>query len=501
LWYEIQLNTSQFNAYGVSFPGAPGVIIGFNDSCAFGFTNGGRDVKEYYRIRFKDASRNEYWFNNEWKKTTWRVETLAVKDSAAVIDSVAYTIFGPVMYDATFSGGKANNGECYALRWTAHDPSNELKIFMLLDRAKNYDDYTQAANNLNTPGQNCVFAAKNDDIALRTQGKWPAKWRGQGDFVMPGEDSSYMWQSFIPMNEVPMQYKPTRGYVSSANQKPADSTYPYYLGRNYPHFRGWVLNKKLDTMQNITADAMMKLQTDNYNIFAEMARPLALKYVSTAMLDETEKKYFAELNNWNLHSDINETGPTIFNLWWDSLETVVYSDEFKNAPAHTKWPFESSLLDGLLRDSAYKFIDDINTPKQETIADATTLAFKKACTKLKVLEAGGKLAWGKFKDTRVMHLAKLEPLSRMNLPIGGGNHILNATRDTHGPSWRMVVQLTAETEAYGVYPGGQSGNPGSSYYDSFINHWVEGKYYKLWVMKPEETASNKVKHKISFDKQ
>ena len=36
LWFEMQLLTPGFNAYGVSFPGAPGIIIGFNDSCAFG---------------------------------------------------------------------------------------------------------------------------------------------------------------------------------------------------------------------------------------------------------------------------------------------------------------------------------------------------------------------------------------------------------------------------------------------------------------------------------
>lgn len=69
LWFEMQLSTPSFNAYGVSFPGAPAIIIGYNDSCAFGFTNGGRDVKDYYKIRFRDESRKEYWFNNEWKST------------------------------------------------------------------------------------------------------------------------------------------------------------------------------------------------------------------------------------------------------------------------------------------------------------------------------------------------------------------------------------------------------------------------------------------------
>jgi penicillin G amidase len=119
---------------------------------------------------------------------------------------------------------------------------------------------------------------------------------------------------------------------------------------------------------------------------------------------------------------------------------------------------------------------------------------------LQKLATENKLAWGRFKATRVMHLAKLEPLSRLNLPIGGGSHILNATRDTHGPSWRMVVQLSNQTEAYGVYPGGQSGNPGSRYYDSFVDKWVAGDYYNLWVMKADETSSNKIKYKISFGK-
>jgi penicillin G amidase len=261
LWYEIQLSCPAFNAYGVSFPGAPAVIIGYNDSCAFGFTNGGRDVKDYYKIQFKDASRKEYFFNNEWKQTEWRVERIKVKDSTDYVDSVAYTLFGPVMYDKTFSGNENTNQHAYALRWTAHDPSNELKLFYLLDRAKNYADYSVAAQYLQTPGQNCLFATKSGDIALRTQGKWPAKWKGQGDFVMPGTDSSFMWQGFIPQDEVPYQYNPERGFVSSANQHPADSTYPYYLGNDYPIYRGLIINKRLAAMQGITPGDMKALQT------------------------------------------------------------------------------------------------------------------------------------------------------------------------------------------------------------------------------------------------
>ncbi len=59
IWYEIQMQTPEYNSYGVSFPGIPGVVIGFNDSIAFGFTNAGRDVKDYYEIQFKDNKKEE----------------------------------------------------------------------------------------------------------------------------------------------------------------------------------------------------------------------------------------------------------------------------------------------------------------------------------------------------------------------------------------------------------------------------------------------------------
>jgi penicillin G amidase len=36
-----------------------------------------------------------------------------------------------------------------------------------------------------------------------------------------------------------------------------------------------------------------------------------------------------------------------------------------------------------------------------------------------------------------------------------------------------------QIKAYVVYPGGQSGNPGSKYYATFLDYWVKGKYYEV----------------------
>ena len=510
LWYEVQISTPGFNAYGVSFPGAPGVIIGYNDSCAFGFTNGGRDVRDYYEIKFKDDSRKEYFFNGEYHTTRFRIDTIKIKNKTDFIDSVAYVQLGndwcPVMYDRSFSGGRNTNNKYYAVRWKAHDASNELKIFNMMSHAKNYADYSAAVTNLHTPGQNCVFACKNGDIALRTQGEWPAKWKGQGDFVMPGTDSGFLWQGMIPQDEVPYQYNPERGFVSSANQKPVDdNTYPYYLGREYPLYRGIEINQRLNTMTGITPQDMMALQTDNYNAPAAMLMPLFLKNMHEDALNSDEKKYWDILRSWDVRNDVDSKGATVFEVLWGNLQDTVFSDEYSKAPKVIMRPFESTLVEALLKDTAYKFLDNINTAQKETLADDLIAAMKKTASTLKKAEQSQNFEWGKYKQTTIYNLAKLPAFSR-NVITGGSVHNINANKmdiakkQAHGPSWRMVISLTAKTEAYGVYPGGQSGNPGSKYYDSFVDQWTAGKYYSLWMMTKEETADKRVIAKMSFGK-
>lgn len=498
LWYEMQISTPTYNAYGATFPGAPAIIIGFNDSCAFGFTNAERDVRDYYEIKFKDDTRKEYWFDSQWVKTTFRIEKIKVKDGPDYLDTVAYTNLGPVMYDKSYSGGRATNHKYYAVRWKAHDPSNELKMFTLLDKAKNYNDYLVAIKYLHTPGQNCLFASKSGDIAIWDQGEFPAKWKRQGDFVMPGTDSSYFWQGMIPQDENPHLVNPERGFVSSANQLPADTSYPYYLGGHYPPYRGWEVNKRLSVMNNITPEDMMKLQTDNYNVFGEMALPVLVNSMEVLKLSNDELKYFDILKTWNLRNDVDSKGATLFVLTWDSLENKVWDDEFLKTNLQLMMSYESTLLNNILKDSSFKFFDDINTPQIETLGDDVTAAFKQAVFVAQKADSNGTLEWAKYKDTKVLHLARLDALSRLHLPIGGGTNTINAANEQHGPSWRMIVSLTPQTQAYGVYPGGQSGNPGSRFYDDFVDSWVQGKYFTLWVMKASDANDDRVKWKMSF---
>ena len=164
-------------------------------------------------------------------------------------------------------------------------------------------------------------------------------------------------------------------------------------------------------------------------------------------------------------------------------------------------PHESTVLEALLKDPGWSFVDNIDTKdKKETLGDEVTDAFLKVVPLLQQDENSDRITWAKNKDTWARHLLRLPELSRTHLPIGGGVHCINAAKQFHGPSWRMIVQLTNKTEAYGVYPGGQSGNPGSPYYDTFIDSWAAGRYYPLWVMAQDDTKDKRVKWVMHFNK-
>ena len=501
IWYEIQLQTPQSNAYGVSLPGSPFVVIGFNDSIAWGVTNAQRDVKDYYEIRFKDHKKSEYWYDGKWQVASTRFDTIKIKGAAPFIDTVAYTVFGPVMYDESFSNNFSNKRNL-AVRWTAHDPSDEAYTFYKLNRAHNYDEYLDAIKSFSCPGQNFIFASKTGDIALWQQGKFPARWDRQGLYVMPGEDSSYAWQGFIPQTENPHSKNPEQGFLESANQRPVDSAYPYFIPGSYITPRGVTITHMLRNMNGITTDDMKKLQNNYYNTLASYTVPLMMKYTVTDKLSGSSRRYFDIVKDWNLLADPDSKGQTIYQCWLDSLENEIWKDELSQVKPNAAWPDEETLTEALLRDSAFQFIDNINTTQKETLFDVMTTALNKAAAGLEKKESAGQLEWSRFKSPAVYHLLKENMLAfaRQNLHIGGHGNIINAVTHSHGPSWRMIVQLSTPTEAYGVYPGGQSGNPGSRFYDNYLDDWVEGRYNKLWFMHDADRTDKQVKWTMTFSK-
>ncbi|EMR01185.1 penicillin acylase family protein [Cesiribacter andamanensis] len=498
VWYAIQLQGPQVNVYGVTLPGAPGVIIGFNDSIAWGVTNATRDVKDWYRIQFRDSSRQEYAFDGGWQKSEKVVERFALRPSwfwqgeGEYLDTVLYTRHGPVVYDRNFT--KSSEEQNFAMRWVAHQPGNSLKAFLLLNQARNYQDYAQALNHYQTPGQNFVFASVSGDIALRVQGRYPAKWQDQGRFLMDGSRSDFEWQAFIPNEQNVLVRNPERGFVSSANQIPADSSYPYYIyDQTYEHYRNRRINQQLQAMQNISPQDMMRLQTDNYHLQAAETLPWMLRGLNLQLLRPEERRAAEVLRSWNFEALAELEAPAIYQSWWTTLKNLTF-DELDSLEVAVIQPSNAAMANLLQHHPNHPLLDISYTPERERLPELLMRSFRETVKELAEWEQTHEksLSWGNYKNSSIRHLTGQEALSFSGLQIHGGRGIVNANSGRHGASWRMVVALGSPIEAWGIYPGGQSGNPGSPYYANFLESWRKGEYNRLYFITEQTPFADKI---------
>ncbi|MBL0310892.1 MAG: penicillin acylase family protein [Bacteroidetes bacterium] len=495
IWFEMHLVSPTMNVYGATLPGSPAVIIGFNDSISWGVTNGGRDVRDWYKIKFKDASREEYEVNGQWEKSIKKPELFLVRGKGAFHDTVVYTRFGPVVFDEKF--GEVESKKNMAVSWTAKLPSNEFETFYGLNKGKNYDDYMQALKHYDCPSQNFVFASRSGDIAIRHQGKFPIvnDMPGKGKLVFDGSTDQGEWKQFIPSEQNPSMLNPDRGFVSSANQRPTDSTYPYYYSGVgvFENYRNRRINQLLAGGKDIDVDFMKKMQNDNFNLHASEVAPIMLSLLDLSALNTEEKKIAEEIYHWDFYNNPDETTPIYFEIWWNELRRLLW-DEMADPKVPMKQP--SFYITGkfLQSDSTSAFYDILSTPEKESRKDIVLRSFKHILISLRnkeFTETKGAYAndrvyekkdmnakdWGSYKSTKIAHLAGIDAFSKLNVYSGGNIGTINATNSAHGPSWRMIVD-EATMKAYVVYPGGQSGNPGSPYYDNMVNAWAKGEYFQ-----------------------
>lgn len=500
LWFEVQLHTPDMDVYGASLPGAPGVIIGFNNNIAWGLTNAQRDVSDYYYIRFKDATMKQYWYDSAWKDATIKIEKIKIRGSKTFIDTVAYTVFGPVLYDPSFPDTLSRH-QYLAYHWAAADSSNELKTIYLMNHAHNFGDYKNALQYYQCPAQNFAYADISGNIAIWQQGKFPVRRsKDFGQFILPGDDSSFLWHKYIPFLENPHILDPEQNFLFSANQNPTDTTYPYFYHGEFIQFRARRIFHVLSANNDLTIQDMMKLQNDYYDGFAAEALPVMLKHLDTSGLNNFQHQSLDSLRNWNKEVRAYTINPLLFYSWWDTLFNNIWGNVLNNSMhLPISKPTDNTTIEWLIRDTTMPLVNTGGVSPVENFSSRVHDAFVKAMNAVQKLDSTGHLNWGTYRGTDIMHLAKIPAFSRMNLFTGGDRYTVSAIKKDHGPSWRMIVQLSNPIQAYGIYPGGQSGNPGSRFYDNSVNNWVEGKYYKLNFFTPDDSTSSEIRYKINFE--
>lgn len=481
-WYEVQLHAPGLNAYGVSLPGAPGIVIGFNDRIAWGLTNGADDVFDWYRIRFRDSTLSEYFHGNRWVPTRSRIDTVHIRGSEPVFDTIYSTHHGPVVLREPNRSAGRNVPMLHALRWVAHDSSDLVGAVLRMQGCDSFDCFQQALIGFACPAQNFAFASIDGDIGLLHQGKFPYKWHGQGRLILDGSDPKHDWQAWIPWKNIPMARNPEQGFLASANQEPVDTTYPYYLGSHFTNpDRASRLHERLTSVQKATLDTAFSILRDAQSIHARLVLPKLLQGLDTAGMPAQLAFAANSLRAWDYHFTPDGIAPTLFDAWWKNLYRKIWGDDFDEDDSRYEWPNLKVTRNLILHDSESPWFDDVRTPQTETLHDLVNTSFRAAIHALSQ-ELGPDTStwrWHFKRPVAIRHLLRLPAFSHEKLITGGCPECVDAQRPTHGPSWRMVVELSNPPQAYGIYPGGQSGNPGSPHYDDFVNDWAAGRKYEL----------------------
>ncbi len=487
LWILMQLHSPEMNVLGYTFAGQPGITIGFNESNAWAFTNGPRDHRDWYRIRFIDEAMTQYAYAGSISEATMSVEEIKVRGGDTFYDTIRHTVHGPVVYDATF--GDEDPLKNYSLRWIGHDASEVMRTLILLNKSKNYDDYLAAIQYWDAPPQNIIFASKHGDIAIWNQGHFPLKQPQQGKFLMEGANPANEWRTYIPKDQSPFQHNPERNFVSSANQHSVDSLYPYWVyDATYEYHRNRLINNQLDTMSNITVKDMMDMHSQSLGLKAMEFLPLFLEEIDSLSHTARENEVLSDLRQWDYYYNTDEVAPVYFDFWFNNFYRLLW-DEFyaRDVPVNTPTSYYTMLF---MKDHPdHPFVDHQGMGGLQTMTDLVSMALDSAIADYDAWSGRteNEANWGYYKDTFVRHLADLNgslaPFSRYHVMVNGEADAINSVKRNHGPSQRMVVQLSDPPQAWGIYPGGQSANPGNPLYDNMLDMWRDGEYIPLELLR------------------
>ena len=151
------------------------------------------------------------------------------------------------------------------------------------------------------------------------------------------------------------------------------------------------------------------------------------------------------------------------------------------------WPQIDKLSELIEHNKNSRWFDNKHTSAKEDFNIISSSAFNEIVDIIynNNNEISTEWEWGNYQGVDIEHLAKIPGLGNMNLYTSGGSWTVNATTKQFGPSWRFIIIMDDPKIIKGIYPGGQSGFPGSKYYDNMVNDWVSGKLYDL------EFSSNK----------
>ncbi|GAB3978552.1 penicillin acylase family protein [Spirosoma terrae] len=480
LRYWVHLNAPGWNVIGAGEPTLPGVSIGHNDYGAWGLTIFETDNEDLYVYEINPANSNQYRYKGRWESMKTLTEAISVKDGKPVNATLKYTRHGPVVFE-----DKVHH-KAYAVRAGWLDIGNSPYLASLrMNQARNWAEFRQACTYSRLPGENMIWADRTGTIGWQAVGLAPIRKNFTGLVPVPG-DGRFEWSGYLPIQQLPNKVNPPEGYVATANNNLTPINFPHRnaIGWTWSSpSRAHRIEEVLNDGKRKTMTDFMALQADYLSIPARTLVPLLQNLFSPENRTEQAVSY---LRRWDYKLDPSSVAAAIYVAWEEQLKRAIYEQNVpQSARAYMKSIPSKRVIDALL----------IPTPARDSLL---LLCMDRAVADL-TKRLGSDMDDWSYGQRKNKHITITHPLSdlvdkamqtKINLgPVarGGYAETVNATgpnlNQTHGATFRILVDTEDWDKTLGINSPGQSGNPDSPHYRDLFPIWADNNYFPAYFSK------------------
>jgi penicillin G amidase len=514
IWMQMhEVVEGRLDVTGLVLPGQPLVVVGHNDSIAWGMTNTYVDNLDFYVEEIHPDDSTKYRYKGEWKDFEIREEIIRSKDGTEHALSYMLNHRGPVV-----SSIKDVKDKVLTMHWVGDEPSNEMRSIYMVNHADNWEDFKDAFRTFISISQNIVYADKKGNIGLYCCAGVPVRKRDKVFAVLPGNTDEYDWKGMVPFDELPNEYNPARGFVSSANCRTTDSRYPHHIGTWFDlPYRMDRIREMLSEREIFSVNDFKIMQNDQHSVYSELFLASILPALSAAQdFNETELSALQMLKNWDCALGKNSVEATISEFLWYRILVNTYADEL-GTELFDKFSETGMLsrlaLHKLFLASGSAWLDNISTEETESFRDIVVTSFKETIAGL-VNDRGGDISkweWGSIHTLTLNHpLSKVKvlntvfKLNRGPYAAGGSFHTVSPYKFplfkpdgvNHGSSHRNIFDLKEWDNCLSVIPTGVSGMPASRHYCDQTELYINGRYHSDFFS--EKKVKENVRYKMVF---
>ena len=481
LRYWVHLVGPGWDVIGGGEPSLPGVSIGHNQYGAWGLTVFSTDGEDLYVYDTNPSNPNEYRYRGEWVSMTVITEEIPVKGQAPHTAQLKYTRHGPVVFE------DPDRNLAYAVRAAWMEVGGAPYLASLrMDQATTWEEFREACNYSNIPGENMVWADRNGTIGWQAVGIAPVRRNWSGLVPVPG-DGRYEWDGYLPITAKPHVVNPSEGFFATANNDLIPRDYPYMdaIGFSWSDPYRWLrIVEVLGSGTRFSVADMMRLQTDELSVPARQLVPMLDDLTATGVVEDARLL----LLDWDFVIDKRSVEAGIYVAWEAQLRRMIRDavvPEGMGLNLSLKKVIETVMVPpGALGSDPMRARDDILIASLEAAVAALSEKLGSDMSSWYLGQAEYHHAYlrhplGTAVDATTRALLEVGPL-----PRGGYGSTVNQTgngdNQTSGASFRIIVDTGDWDRAVGMNTPGQSGNTRSPFYRNLFEFWANDEFHPVF---------------------